>query len=100
MAGLSSDREPVKVVIINTRYVETDQLSFKSVVQSLTGKDSGVACTVEKPFVGQRKRKCGGGSGAGAGAGLRLCKEASFKDLERSLLELPPMEDLPSLWTE
>ncbi|CAN4075503.1 unnamed protein product [Withania somnifera] len=29
----------VKVVIINTEYIETDARSFKSVVQKLTGKD-------------------------------------------------------------
>ncbi|KAL2472749.1 VQ motif-containing protein motif-containing protein 1-like [Forsythia ovata] len=34
------NREAVKVVIINTQYVETDAMSFKSVVQRLTGKDS------------------------------------------------------------
>ncbi|XP_073030845.1 VQ motif-containing protein 1-like [Primulina eburnea] len=32
----------VKVVIINTQYVETDAMSFKSVVQNLTGKDSHI----------------------------------------------------------
>ena len=31
-------REPAKVVIIKTHYVETDAVSFKSVVQKLTGK--------------------------------------------------------------
>nr|GLL47192.1 VQ motif protein [Ipomoea trifida] len=36
-------RECVKVVVINTQYIETDARSFKSVVQSLTGKDSPVA---------------------------------------------------------
>lgn len=35
-------REPAKVVIIKTHYVETDAVSFKSVVQKLTGKDSTV----------------------------------------------------------
>ena len=42
------NREPVKVVIINTHYVETDAMSFKSVVQKLTGKDSTVAEGKEK----------------------------------------------------
>ncbi|CAA2964493.1 Hypothetical predicted protein, partial [Olea europaea subsp. europaea] len=43
MAG--RNREAVKVVIINTQYVETDAMSFKSVVQSLTGKDSTMLST-------------------------------------------------------
>ncbi|KAK9187313.1 hypothetical protein WN944_018705 [Citrus x changshan-huyou] len=34
-------REPVKIVLIKTQYIETDARSFKSVVQELTGKDSG-----------------------------------------------------------
>lgn len=38
--GCCSSRGPVKIVIINTQYVETDATSFKSVVQKLTGKDS------------------------------------------------------------
>ncbi|GAB2293285.1 hypothetical protein Dimus_027489 [Dionaea muscipula] len=49
-AGLSKDKEGavvveedqvvMKVVYINTQYVETDAMSFKSVVQKLTGKDN------------------------------------------------------------
>ena len=35
-------REPAKVVIIKTHYVETDAVRFKSVVQKFTGKDSTV----------------------------------------------------------
>lgn len=41
-AGGVYSRDPVKVVIINTQYVETDATSFKSVVQRLTGKDSKI----------------------------------------------------------
>ncbi|XP_051126036.1 uncharacterized protein LOC127247968 [Andrographis paniculata] len=33
----------VKVVIIETQYVETDALSFKSVVQTLTGNHAAAA---------------------------------------------------------
>ncbi|CAD5317553.1 unnamed protein product [Arabidopsis thaliana] len=35
--------EPMKVVFINTQYVETDARSFKTVVQELTGKNAIVA---------------------------------------------------------
>ncbi|KAG5515813.1 hypothetical protein RHGRI_036756 [Rhododendron griersonianum] len=35
MAGAASSHVPVKVVYIDTQYVETDPLSFKLVVQSL-----------------------------------------------------------------
>lgn len=45
---MTSKRNPVKIVIIDTHYVETDATSFKSVVQSLTGKDSDAAAEEEK----------------------------------------------------
>ncbi|EYU26240.1 hypothetical protein MIMGU_mgv1a023720mg [Erythranthe guttata] len=38
-------KDAVKVVIINTEYVETDARSFKSVVQNLTGKDSIISAS-------------------------------------------------------
>ncbi|KAI5444102.1 hypothetical protein KIW84_012643 [Lathyrus oleraceus] len=38
--GCSTSKKPVKIVIITTRYVETDVNNFKSVVQKLTGKHS------------------------------------------------------------
>ncbi|MED6148575.1 hypothetical protein PIB30_054381 [Stylosanthes scabra] len=47
--GGSNKKRPVKVVIINTQYVETDATSFKSVVQKLTGKDSSAEGDDGKP---------------------------------------------------
>ncbi|KAK1353891.1 polyadenylate-binding protein-interacting protein 8-like [Heracleum sosnowskyi] len=38
--GGSCRMPEVRVVMINTQYIETDSLSFKSVVQRLTGKDA------------------------------------------------------------
>jgi len=38
--GCSKTKKPVKIVIVTTEYVETDAMSFKSVVQKLTGKHS------------------------------------------------------------
>ncbi|KAL6991464.1 hypothetical protein U1Q18_009576 [Sarracenia purpurea var. burkii] len=103
MAGAS--QEPVKVVYISTHYVETDQLSFKSVVQNLTGKDSTVAQTKESSFTAQKRRKCGGsdgndGSGGGGGGVPVLSKGLSIKEFERLLVELPTMEELQWLWSE
>lgn len=40
---MSTDKnrgDQVKVVIINTKYIETDARNFKSIVQKLTGKDA------------------------------------------------------------
>ncbi|GMY33571.1 VQ motif-containing protein 1-like [Fagus crenata] len=56
MACASSTHEAVKVVVINTHYVETDPTSFKSAVQSLTGKDSCVAW-IENSSYDAAKRK-------------------------------------------
>ncbi|PNX74326.1 hypothetical protein L195_g030244 [Trifolium pratense] len=38
--GCSNKKKAVKIVIITTKYVETDAMRFKSVVQKLTGKHS------------------------------------------------------------
>ncbi|KAK4768063.1 hypothetical protein SAY87_003204 [Trapa incisa] len=46
MAG--DGKRPLRVVIIDTQYVETDARSFKSVVQRLTGKDSTVDSDSQK----------------------------------------------------
>ncbi|XP_076925785.1 VQ motif-containing protein 1-like [Bidens hawaiensis] len=85
-----SRREPVKVVIINTEYVETDAMSFKSVVQRLTGKDA--PSPAPSP-----KKNCGGGDGGvrdGHGNTPVLNKGMSFRDLDKLLLELPTMDDI------
>lgn len=40
MASQVTTREPVKVTLIDTYYIEADPTNFKSIVQSLTGKVS------------------------------------------------------------
>ena len=105
MACASSTREAVKVVVINTRYVETDPTSFKSVVQSLTGKDSCVAW-IEKSSYDAEKRKSSVAvvkrsvhdsniGGCGNTSVPMLLKGMSFKDFHNLMLEMPPMEKLP-----
>ncbi|XP_076937542.1 VQ motif-containing protein 10-like [Bidens hawaiensis] len=97
-----SRREPVKVVIINTEYVETDAMSFKSVVQRLTGKDAPSPAPSPKKNLSYH-----GGGGVGVGGGVRdgrgnpysgntpvLNKGMSFRDLDKLLLELPTMDDI------
>ncbi|KAF8410960.1 hypothetical protein HHK36_003497 [Tetracentron sinense] len=81
-------RAPVKVKIINTQYVEIDKVNFKSIVQSLTGKDSVVAPgrKTASPEV-----KWTHGSSA-------LSRDLSFKELDRLLMELPSMDELHRLW--
>ncbi|KAJ4831642.1 hypothetical protein Tsubulata_024426 [Turnera subulata] len=107
-----ANHEAVKVVFIDTRYVVTDPMSFKSVVQSLTGKDSSVAWLDEGSSVApgakrQRERELnninggmlktssdnGASLGAVVGGDSQLSKGLSFKDLDRMILEQPTVEE-------
>ncbi|GMI91653.1 hypothetical protein like AT1G17147 [Hibiscus trionum] len=114
MAATGASREDVKVVLIDTRYVETDPLSFKSVVQNLTGKDCCVAWIEETSFSGLKtETKVHGKVAAerpwdrgtatpavGSGGASMLTKGYSFKDLDRMILEGPPLDELKWLWAD
>ncbi|KAL0443682.1 UNVERIFIED_CONTAM: VQ motif-containing protein 1 [Sesamum latifolium] len=82
-------RDPVKVVIINTEYVETDAVSFKSVVQRLTGKNSTVAQEPSRKEAPAPRRNA-----AVLGRGM------SFREFDRMLKELPPLDELYRLYPE
>ncbi|KAK8608071.1 hypothetical protein V6N13_023505 [Hibiscus sabdariffa] len=115
-ATASASREEIKVVLIDTRYVETDLDSFKSVVQRLTGKDccvswiddGSVSCrkTEENNVAGkvaaQGTAAAGGADGGGSGFDhvSMLTEGFSFKDLDRLILEAPPLDELSWLWAE
>lgn len=90
MRGGGGDRGAVKVVIINTEYVETDAVSFKSVVQRLTGKDAVVTAT----------RRRSQAAAAGSGRAPALERMISFKDFDRMLKELPPLDELYRLYAD
>ncbi|KAK1439704.1 hypothetical protein QVD17_05524 [Tagetes erecta] len=100
MSRSSRSREPVKVVIINTEYIETDAMSFKSVVQRLTGKDAPSPTTSPRKKLlaagggGRRVGDGGGGGGGGGGGSKMLNKGMSFRDLDTLLLDLPTMDDI------
>ncbi|KAE8720012.1 hypothetical protein F3Y22_tig00109923pilonHSYRG00110 [Hibiscus syriacus] len=112
-ATATISRKDVKVVLIDTQYVETDPSSFKSVVQRLTGKDCCVSWIEESSF---SSRKTGTNNVAGkvaaeesygsadVGGGFdhvsMLTKGLSFKDLDRLILEAPLLDELNWLWTE
>ncbi|KAJ0256609.1 VQ motif-containing protein 10 [Hirschfeldia incana] len=95
--------EPMKVVFINTQYVETDARSFKTVVQELTGKDAIVAPgPFESPPSTSDVRGYGGGSktredsrrsNGGGGVGTTT-------EFDRVFKEMPPMEELYKLWSD
>ncbi|KAJ0989352.1 hypothetical protein J5N97_007708 [Dioscorea zingiberensis] len=52
---------PVKVKVIVTRFVQTDAMQFKSVVQNLTGKDSKAAEETVAPPPPERPMPVRGG---------------------------------------
>ncbi|XP_013619479.1 PREDICTED: VQ motif-containing protein 10-like isoform X2 [Brassica oleracea var. oleracea] len=94
-------QEPMKVVFINTQYVETDARSFKNVVQELTGKDAIVAAgPYESPSAyaydggnksGHDTRRLYGGGGRG---GVETTTE-----FDRFFKEMPAMEEFYKLWS-
>lgn len=89
--------EPVKITFINTQYVETDATSFKSVVQKLTGKDSTIAA---EPKLVRVRSKVGMSRGGTGGVGSGLSRGMSFKDFDRLLTELPPLDELYRLCSD
>ncbi|KAM5586532.1 VQ motif-containing protein 10 [Rosa sericea] len=124
MSGQGRGDRTVKVVIINTKYVETDAMSFKDVVQKLTGKDSRVAYEVQEPppppvtnnkctsqfsnfrdqglINGIRSSMTNSNSNP---AGLMprsnssvMMRNISFKEFDRLFREMPPMEEY--FWTD
>nr|GMD33317.1 VQ motif-containing protein 10-like [Ipomoea batatas] len=98
----------VKVVIINTEYIETDARSFKAVVQRLTGKDSNVAAATEAGFNGQRKVNSGGGILSPAAKNSQQLHLATahlaFNDFDCDRLlfnkEMSPLDELYALYAQ
>ncbi|CAN4103047.1 unnamed protein product [Withania somnifera] len=96
-------RDPVKIVIINTQYIETDATSFKSVVQKLTGKNSTVAVETvvapPPPLLPVTASYDGSGHGRNYwddenGGGSSLGRLKSFNEIDKMFKELPPLDDL------
>lgn len=97
---------PVKVVIINTQYIETDARSFKSIVQSLTGKNSNVAPEAMSPPP-MAASYCGSGNGTsvywedqnvGGGSSPSLGRLKSFNEFDK--LFSPSLDDLIRIYEE
>ncbi|XP_047307479.1 VQ motif-containing protein 10-like [Impatiens glandulifera] len=91
---------PVKVVIIDTQYVETDACNFKSVVQQLTGKDATAASQAKYCAAKLASRSSSGGIVAGAGGSCGeesfLSRGLSFKHFDGLLMDLPHLDELLS----
>ncbi|XP_038976712.1 VQ motif-containing protein 10-like [Phoenix dactylifera] len=84
--------QPMKVRIIVTKHVQTDARQFKTVVQSLTGKDSMVAAAAE----GQAER--GGDVGRKQPVRRKLVHDEELKGLSMELM--PSMDELCELLRE
>lgn len=105
MAAVS--REPVKVVIINTEYVQTDATSFKSVVQKLTGKDStgpaAAAAATDRRFSTKgtdREKRGRSDVNEVSCTDPVLMRDLSFKEFEKLLKDMPPGNELYRLWAD
>ncbi|XP_073158467.1 VQ motif-containing protein 1 [Henckelia pumila] len=96
MAAAGGYRDGVKVIIINTQYVETDATSFKSVVQRLTGKESSSAVA----SAGRGQQRFQRDSTRVPYAEPVLSRGLSFTEFDRMLKELPPLEELYRLCSE
>ncbi|KAL9659499.1 hypothetical protein QQ045_024305 [Rhodiola kirilowii] len=108
--------DQLKVVFIQTQYINTDPMSFKSVVQSLTGKDSSfhVSCSNEATQVSPPSATkhvapedfswpkftpelLEDHFGTGPGT-LMFDIQSSSRDFERLVFQLPPVEDWYHFW--
>lgn len=84
----------MKVVIINTQYIETDSMSFKSVVQRLTGKDADADAVVQVQQPPVVVAECDHKQQiSGAQLSSVLLRGLSFKDFDKLLMELPSSLD-------
>ncbi|XP_031285697.1 VQ motif-containing protein 1-like [Pistacia vera] len=97
------ERKPVKIVLINTQYVETDETSFKSVVQSLTGKDSRVEAEPTGTTMRRKREEEMVMKGGVKRVEMRrnnsiLMRDLSFKEFDRLLEEMPPVDELYGMW--
>ncbi|KAJ4977019.1 hypothetical protein NE237_002125 [Protea cynaroides] len=94
-------RDAVKVKIINTEYVYTDRMSFKSVVQKLTGKDAEIITKAEGSLA-----RCNTAGRAYAGGdferthGVAVPSRGflSQEEFDRITKEMPSMDEVFRLW--
>lgn len=94
MSDHGDRRGPVKVVIINTQYVDADARSFKSVVQKLTGRDAVVDHSLpitDQKNVGPQLSGC---RGAETTLPVNVVKKWSMGEFDRLLKEMPPLDEL------
>ncbi|KAK4285771.1 hypothetical protein QN277_002421 [Acacia crassicarpa] len=102
MSGRAHGKEPVKVVIISTKHVQTDAGSFKSVVQKLTGKDSQHEDEEEAEdssrkqgsVILEAKAQSHHHEVSGGGSSRVFIRDLSFKEFDRMFREMPPIHEI------
>lgn len=120
MGSGNNKREGVKIVQIETRYVETDAMNFRDVVQSLTGKNSSTDWVgsggsnkvprgnsvkteefqfhdhgvVARGYDDRSNNNNKIQEDASSLSSMLLKNTTSFKDFDRLLYDLPSSEDL------
>uniref|UniRef100_A0A1D1ZBD2 Mediator of RNA polymerase II transcription subunit 13-like n=1 Tax=Anthurium amnicola TaxID=1678845 RepID=A0A1D1ZBD2_9ARAE len=106
----SNGTNHVKVRVIVTRFVQTDERHFKSVVQNLTGMYSvvggegdggGREAEVGQPLAAAhgRSRTTAGSRKDGRVPGNPM-PPATLGDLHRMITELPSLEELRDIWVD
>jgi len=106
--GRNSGELGPKIVQIETRYVQTDAVNFRDVVQSLTGKNSstdwiGRGTNVATAMAAAASEIKGGHVKVEdvaidtTSTAKLMMNNMSFKDFER-LLEMPPLQMEEMLW--
>ncbi|CAI8590860.1 unnamed protein product [Vicia faba] len=102
-----------KIVQIETRYVQTDAVNFRDVVQSLTGKNSSTdwigrgnndaaaataAAATEIQEGNNKTQEVVIDTSSTSSTKLMMMSNMSFKEFERLVLELPPIQMEEMLW--
>ncbi|CAK8530901.1 unnamed protein product [Lathyrus sativus] len=105
---MRNNKSGPKIVQIETRYVQTDAVNFRDVVQSLTGKNSSTdwigrgnnetAVTSEIKRRNNKPEEEIIDATSTASTKLMMMSKMSFKDFERLVLELPPIQMEEMLW--
>ncbi|XP_058726715.1 uncharacterized protein LOC131598098 [Vicia villosa] len=111
---MRNNKSGPKIVQIETRYVQTDAVNFRDVVQSLTGKNSstdwiGRGNTVAASAATAASVEIKEGNikpeevivdrtSTTSTTKLMMMSNMSFKEFERLVLELPPIQMEEMLW--
>jgi len=94
IGGCSKTKRPVKIVIVTIEYVETDAMSFKSVVlQKLTGKHSSDDHIVDEATEAQKVKRQRHNVNIDDGRSTYFISDSLFNEYDMLLREKMPTND-------